>query len=287
MRSSQSGVGSKAPRAAAGVLALVLVATLAWVGAADAKRSSRGPAMIAGSFSDGCRDFTVHATKLYLHRDKDISYVEIHYADGRIVKDETVGSPDYSRDGAAGDEIHFAIVKSGTTRERFDCVQENGPPTARLELKTPPVDATLAHCYDFFAGGLACEQSAARTDWTSTAQIPDDGGSESGFFHWGCGALSHPSLCSFTISFRGTSSSDPDNDIASWSIDFGDGTSASGSWSTNPPAEVAHTYSASFSNCVGFGAFARACPVKLTVTDSAGRSDSETMVMVMVDQTPD
>ena len=150
MRSSQSGVGSKAPRAAAGVLALVLVATLAWVGAADAKRSSRGPAMIAGSFSDGCRDFTAHATKLYLHRDKDISYVEIHYADGRVVKDETVDSPDYSLDGAAGDEIHFAIVKSGTTSERFDCVQENSPPTARLEIKTPPVTTTTS---DFLPEG--------------------------------------------------------------------------------------------------------------------------------------
>ena len=61
----------------------------------------------------------------------------------------------------------------------------------------------------------------------------------------------------FTISFRGTSSSDPDNDIASWSIDFGDGTSASGSWSTDPPTEV------------------------------VGQSDSDTMVMVFIDRTPD
>jgi len=33
--------------------------------------------------------------------------------------------------------------------------------------------------------------------------------------------------------------------------------------------------------------FADACPVTRTVTDSAGQSDSDTIVMVHVDQTPD
>jgi hypothetical protein len=89
------------------------------------------------------------------------------------------------------------------------------------------------------------------------------------------------------MSFRGTSSSDPDNDIASWSIDFGDGTSASGSWSTDPPTEVTHAYSTFFSDCFGFGTFSGVCPVTLTVTDAAGQSDSDTMVMAFVDQTPD
>jgi PKD repeat protein len=74
---------------------------------------------------------------------------------------------------------------------------------------------------------------------------------------------------------QGTSSSDPDNDIASWSLDFGDGASASGSWSTNPPTEVTHAYLP--------GQYA----VTLTVTDSAGRSDSDAMLMAFVDQTPD
>lgn len=258
----------------------MLVATLAWTGAADAQPSGTGAATITGSFSDGCRDFTSHAAKLDSQQGKDISYVEIHYVDGRVVKDETINRPDFSLDGAAGGEIDFAIVKSGTTSERFDCVQTNGSPTALLEVKTP-------QCYDFFAGGLSCELSAARTEWTSTIQIPDDGGSDSGLLHWVCGAFSDYSQCSFTISFRGTSSSDPDNDIASWSIDFGDGTSASGNWSTDPPTEVAHTYSTFFSNCVGSGTFSGVCPVTLTVTDSAGQSDSDTIVMAFVDQTPD
>ncbi len=275
----RSGFGSIA-------LALVLVATLASAGLAEA---SRGPATITGSFADGCRDLTSHATKVYLQLDRDISYVEITYADGRVVKDETVNSPVYSLDGAAGDEIDFAIVKSGWTRERFDCRQENRPPTALLELKTPPVDQTIGHCFDFSFGGLACQHAAPRTDWTNATQIPDDGGSDSGLLHWVCGALGETSPCvfAFAVSVRGTSSSDPDNDIASWSIDFGDGTSASGSWSTNPPTEITHDYS--FTNCVGTDTFPfpSACPVTLTVTDSAGQSDSDTIVMASLDLTPD
>jgi len=260
---------------------LILLAAITWSGAAVAEPSQKSRATITASYSDGCRDFTARATKVGSQQGKDISYVELHYADGRVVKDETVNSPDYSLDGAVGDEIDFAVVKSGMTNQSFDCVLENRPPTALLEIRTPPVDQTLAQCYDFFAGGLACEQSAERTVWTGASQIPDNGGPESGFFHWGCGAFGDPSLCSNTISFRGTSSSDPDNDIASWSIAFGDGTSTSGSWSTNPPTEVAHDYS--LLGCLGTGV----CPVTLTVTDSAGQSASETIVMVRVDQTPD
>lgn len=273
--------GSRALRVAAGALAFVLVATLAWAGTAAAEPSS-SDATITASFSDGCRDFTAHATKVGSEEGKDISHVEFHYADGRVVKDETISRPDYSLDGAAGGEIDVAIVKSGTTSERFDCVQENSPPTALLELETPPVDQTLEHCYRFF-DGTACEQSAPRTVWSSLNDITSDQGS---LLTWGCGALTHPSLCSFTFSFRGTSSSDPDNDIATWSIDFGDGASASGSWSTDPPTEVGHTY-ATFGSCVGSGTFARGCSVTLTVTDSVGQSDSDTMLMVHVDQSPD
>jgi hypothetical protein len=52
----------------------------------------------------------------------------VHYADGRVVKDESIESPDYSIDGDASDEIDSAIVKSGTTTERFDCAASNSPP---------------------------------------------------------------------------------------------------------------------------------------------------------------
>jgi len=110
---------------------------------------------ITGSFADSCRDFTSHATKVGSQQGKDISRVEIHYTDGRVVEDETIDRPDYSLDGAAGGEIDFVLVKSGTTRERFDCSQENRPPTAVLEIKTPPVDQTVGHCFDFSFGGLA------------------------------------------------------------------------------------------------------------------------------------
>lgn len=77
-----------------------------------------GSAEISGEFSDQCRDFTAHSSK-------DISHVELHYADGRVEKDESIDSPDYSVDGGPGDEIdYYAIVKSGTTKKRFDC--DNG-----------------------------------------------------------------------------------------------------------------------------------------------------------------
>ena len=261
-----------------GFRALTVIALLALLVTAQAApaapRHDNSAALITGEFADSCRDFAAHSSK-------DISHVEVHHADGRVVKQETINGPDYWLDGAAGGEIEFAILKSGTTRERFDCVQTNSPPTSLLGIKTPPVDQTLEHCYVFF-DGTACEQSAPRTAWSSVSDITNDQGS---LLTWGCGAFGGSSLCSFTFSFRGTSSSDPDNDIASWSIDFGDGTSASGNWSTDPPTEVAHDYA--FSNCVGFGTSAGLCPVTLTVTDFAGQSDFDTMVMAQVDQTPD
>jgi hypothetical protein len=228
------GLGSQLVRGRRALKALtpVLVAILAWLVAAPAALATPGggksAAAITASFADSCRDFATHSSK-------DISHVEFHYVDGRVVKDESISSHDYAIDGGAGDEIESAIVKSGTTSEQFDCVQSNSAPTARLEIKTP-------ECGEFFSGGLQCEQSSPRTVWTSTSQIPDTGGQESGFLHWGCGFFSDPSLCSWTFSFRGTDSSDPDSDIATWSLDFGDGTSANGSWDTAPPAEVAHEY---------------------------------------------
>jgi hypothetical protein len=69
-----------------------------------------------------------------------------------VVKDESISSPDYAIDGGAGGEIVFAIVKSGTTSEQFDCVPSNIALTALLEIQTPLIDQMLEHCYDFFTG---------------------------------------------------------------------------------------------------------------------------------------
>jgi len=266
-------------RRALGALTPVLVVSLAWLASAPAAMATPGggksAAAITASFADSCRDFATHSSK-------DISHVEFHYVDGRVVKDESINSHDYALDGGAGDEIESAIVKSGTTSEQFDCEQSNGAPTARLEIQTP-------ECGDFFAGGLQCEQSLPRTAWTNTSQIPDTGGDGSGFLHWGCGFYSDPSLCSWTFTFRGTGSSDPDHDIASCSLDFGDGTSASGSWGTAPPAQVTHEYlrdASGNTNCNTVVNGATVCAVTLTVTDSAGQSDSDVMRMVFLDQSP-
>lgn len=263
-----------APRAA------VWVALLAWLGAAPAALAVPGggnsAATITGSFADSCRDFTTHSSK-------DISFVELHYASGSVVKDESINSHDWAIDGGPGEEIDFARVKSGTTIEEFACEPSNAAPTALLEIQTPGIGVG---CFEFFAGGLDCEQSMPRTAWTSTDQVPDNGGSDSGMFHWGCGGITPHSECSLTMTFRGIGSSDPDGDLASWWLDFGDGTSVSGTW-TNPPAEVTHPY-ASFEACTGvFNGIPGICLVTLTVTDSAGQSDSDTLVMGFLDQTPD
>ena len=257
----------------------VLIAMLAWLAAMPAARAAAGgsnsAATISATFNDACRGFVAHSSK-------DISHVELHYMDGQAVKDESIGSPDYAIQGVTGDELDFAIVKSGTTRNRFECTHDNPAPVARLEILTP-AGGTIEGCFDFWAGGLACEQSTPRVAWTSTTQIPDDGGSESGLFRWACGTLTGQSLCSYTVTFRGIASSDPGGDIVSWSLDFGDGTSTGGSWGVNPPTEVAHEYSREFSydTCAGL------CVITLTVIDAAGQSGSVSMGMYFLDVSPD
>src|SRR5688500_7090210 len=95
-----------------GALGAVALVLLAWSAVALAASGGNSIATISGSFADSCRDFTAHSSK-------DISHVELRYADGRVVKDETIEKPDYSLDGAVGDELGSATVKSGTTTETF------------------------------------------------------------------------------------------------------------------------------------------------------------------------
>lgn len=259
-------------------LASMLVAILAWLVAAPAAQSPSGrrqsAATITGAFADSCRDFSAHSSK-------DISYVELHYAAGFDFKNERIDSHDHAIDGEAGDEIAIATVKSGTTIEEFPCVLSNSAPTALLEILTPPVDQTLEHCYVAWFGGLSCEQSSPRTAWTNNGQVPNTGGSGSGILIWVRGDPFPCSPCSYTVTFRGIGSFDPDADIVSWSLDFGDCTSVSGTWSA-PPTELAHDYAASGS-CGGASLFM----VTLTVTDSAGQSHSDTIPMAFLDLTPD
>ena len=264
-----------APRTVRLALGLAVVA-LVWSAAAFADRGGNSAATITGSFSDGCRDFTSHATKVGSQQGKDISYVELRYADGEVVRDETIASPDYSIDGAAGDEIDFAVVKSGTTTERFDCVLQNSRPTAILEVKTP-------ECFTWPDGLVDCDGRIARTTWSHSATDlgyglvrffcgwPDD---QSCVDHvMPCELVELYSACRVTYTFRGTSSTDPDNDIASWSLDFGDGTSVAGDWATNPPTEITHEY------------LDRHCPTcsrepaTLAVTDSTGQTDTNAQLV--------
>ena len=65
------------------------------------------------------------------------------------------------------------------------------------------------------------------------------------------------------VTFSTVGSTDPDDGIASWSLDFGDESSTSGTGT--PPASIQHTYTA-----------AGGYTATLTVTDVAGASDTDT-----------
>jgi hypothetical protein len=228
----------------------VVVAAMVVVAAASAACT----ATITASFSDSCRDFAARSSK-------DISYVELHYVDGRVAKRERINRRHYSIDGVAGDELDSAVVKSGTTRKTFACPRTNSPPTAILEIFGP--------CNTLGDGTLSCDADTPRSAWTWSR--PGNGS-----VFWGC---NDDQFCSGTPTdpgFRGIGSTDPDGDIVSWSIDFGDGAVTGGSWTTNPPAELAHAYSA-FPE-----AFAIRPTVTLTVTDSAGQSDSDAMTLAFI-----
>jgi hypothetical protein len=260
-------------------LTLIPVAALVWLVAAPAAQApakGKSAATITGAFADSCRDFTVHSSK-------DISYVELRYLTGPVVKDESVNSPDHAIDGGAGDEIAVATVKSGTTIEEFACVPSNRAPTALLEIQTPPFDQTLGGCYPFWAGGLACELSTPRTAWINNSQVLDTGGGDSGILHWVCGDPFPCPADTTTFTFRVIGSSDPDGDLTTWTLDFGDGTSVTGNWS-GLPVEIVHDYRNGIVRCVGF---LGTCAVTLTVTDSAGQSDSDVILMGWVDLTRD
>jgi hypothetical protein len=250
--------------------ALAILAASPATFAAPGGRNSA--ATITAAFSDSCRAFAAVSSK-------DISHVELLYLDGRVVKDEALRGHDYAIEGGPGDALAAAIVKSGTTETLFECGVESRAPVARLEIATP-AERTIEGCFDFFAGGLLCEQSTPRAGWTSADQVPDNGGSDSGLLHWGCGSLTDLSRCPFAFTFRGIGSTDPDGDIVAWSLDFGDGTSTGGSWAAAPPVLVAHDYSVDACR-------SNVCVVTLTVNDSTGQSASSSIRMVYVDLTPD
>ena len=80
------------------------------------------------------------------------------------------------------------------------------------------------------------------------------------------------------IPFRATGSADPDGDIATWSIDFNDGTApVSGSWPMSPEG-VGHVFADPDGSLI---------TVTLTLTDATGLTASDTIVLCLADFTPD
>ena len=249
---------------------MAVLLTLAFAASGQAAPTSKSSsAVITGSFGDACRDFTAQSTK-------DVSHVEIHYRDGRVVKDETTIRPSYAIDGDHGDEIDSVAVKSGTTIETFTCPRASTRPIAVLEVNTPE------SCFTWPDGLVVCDGRAERTSWTRAISSTQGHGSVEFFCQWPedlacvlhempCGQLDGYSLCRITYTFRGTSSTDLDGDLAIWYIDFGDGTSTSGNWITNPPTEVSHEY------LIHYCPTCSRDPAILTVTDSAGHTDSDAL----------
>ena len=90
---------------------LILIMTMAG-SAGAAGPSPKSAADISVGFSADCMDLTALSSK-------DISFVEIHFADGTAIKDEPTASPWYSYDG--GVVITDVSIKSGTTLQTFDC----------------------------------------------------------------------------------------------------------------------------------------------------------------------
>jgi len=221
-------------------------------------------ATITGAFADACRSFTAGSTK-------DISHVEVHYTDGRVVKDEAVMAPGYSIDGGAGDEIDVAVVKSGTTTRTFRC-DSGSPPVAVLEIRLSPYcqPATSSPGETFYwcSDGSTNPQ---RTVYVDPGDLRID-----------MGCLPTEPLC-LTVTLRGSSSTDPDGDLAGWSIAFGDGTVVSGDWATTPPAEVTHE----FLTGASCGFTSSYCHLTLTVTDAHGRSDTDSIDLAFYDISPD
>lgn len=242
------------PIAAAAVLATLL---------APATAHASPHATITGTFSDSCRDFTAHSSK-------DISHVLVQYLDGRAVKDETSTSPDYALDGGAGDEVTSVTVKSGTAAQAFTC-QSGSPPVAVLEIRLSPGCQPHTNTGGFtFYWCVDGATNDERTVFVDPGELRIDMGCEG----------QELALC-LPITYRAANSSDPDNDLATWAIDFGDGTVSTGDWNSAPPTQVTHEY-ASLSPCAP-----TRCHITLTVTDSGGRADTDTIEMAFFDQSPD
>ena len=160
----------------------------------------------------------------------------------------------------------------------------DSPPTAVLQIFTPSIgvndDSESCGISDAGEDGsqrLFCSYDAERTVWTQWeppgvilwAICP-------GFQNEHCAAYPFDEI-PWTFDLRGSSSTDPDGDLTHWAIDFGDGTSASGSWDLDPPVDQEHTYvTRDFYTGTGFLA------LTLTVTDAAGHSDTDTLTFGLV-----
>ena len=164
------------------------------------------------------------------------------------------------------------------------CAQLDRPPTAVLEIFTPPIDlsddppeASCSPSTDADDPHLGCSYHAERTVWTQWGPP--------GRILWAiCKGLQNEHCAAYpfdeipwTFDFRGSTSSDPDGDLTHWAIDFGDGTSASGSWHTDSPVDLEHTYvTRDFYTDTGY------LTLTLTVTDAAGHVETDTLTFGLV-----
>jgi len=163
-----------------------------------------------------------------------------------------------------GNELATVTVKSGTTSQSFVC-QSGRSPVAVLEVRLEPT-ACVHHVESDGYEYLWCPGGTPGDG----GELVDTGGLDVWF---NCDLTGGGWECR-TFSVRGTSSTDPDDDITGWSIDFCGEAIVTGAWVTSPPTEVTHLNS-------GF------CDVTLTVTDAAGNIDTDRVGIGIVDATPD
>jgi hypothetical protein len=169
----------------------------------------------------------------------------------RIVADgvATYRALELSAAEAAG-PAHLVVGEASAGVER--CVQRQ-PTAAHLAIKTPQ------NCFQFPDEFFSCSAAEPRTLWrtlTNGMAFACDAGQPPG---------TDFDTCPNTIAYRGTGTT---GDILSWTLDFGDGTSAGGSWTTNPPSEVTHLYPHPFTDV---------WTVTLTVIDSQGQTSTDSL----------
>lgn len=161
------------------VTAISLVVASAGMALAKGDSGSSGDnstTWITGAFSPDCTDFDADAGK-------DISHVELFYADGTVTKDEHPATP-FALDG--DDPISKAIVKAGTSTKTFPCTPAGDTECSDTVDNADPEDTNAPLADDADPG---CHTDGDPTDGDDTYDPADDDETDAGRFTCRASAL--------------------------------------------------------------------------------------------------